>query len=259
MRPNGRNSHRPSRVRHSVVIAMRTKAALFFTAALLFGAVATALGADEFDAYFADIGILQLKPVQTELGVTEAQRASMNKHADWLNVQSKAIDSQVRSGKMKPEDANKLMQTHLVNMKNKIIGELTAAQLKRLREITLQRDGLLPLLDKKLCAKIGVTETQRKKLADAYLANDQKAKQLQTQAFKPIIDKYSKMTPKTDAEKKKLSEQADKELQAAKDKIQPQIDKLGKDYIALVDSTLTAGQKDAFNKLKGKPFIPKVN
>lgn len=222
-------------------------------------AASFAMAVDEFDAYFADIGILQLKPVQTELGVTETQRAAMNKHAEWLSTQSQVIDSQVKSGKMKAEDANKLMQTHLVNMKTKVVGELTAAQLKRLREITLQRDGLLPLLDKKLCEKIGVTDAQRKKLTDTYVANDKKAKQLQTDAFKPIFDKYNKMTPKTDAEKKKLAEQADKELNAAKDKIQPQIDKLSKEFVTLVDSTLTQGQKDAFLKLKGKPFVPKTN
>lgn len=224
---------------------------LLALSALTFGAV------DEFDAYIADISILQDKGIQAELGITEPQRAAMNKHADWFNTQGTSVDSQVRAKKISTQEANRLMAGHLVTMKQRIVGELTAGQLKRLREITLQRDGLLPLLDKKVADKIGMTEAQRKKLFDTYVANDKKAKQLQQDTLKPIFDKYAKMSPKTDDEKKKLSDQMNKELAAANEKIKPQLTKLGKEFSDLVDSTLTAGQKTAFTNLKGKPFVPK--
>lgn len=232
------------------------KCAILLTA-LALSAMSQAV-VDEFDAYIADISILQLKPIQTELVVTEAQRNAMNKHADWFNAQSQAVNNQVKAKKMTAEEANKLMANHLVSMKQKIVGELTATQLKRLREITLQRDGLLPLLDKKVADKIGMTEAQRKKLFDTYAANDKKAKEIQTTALKPIFDKYAKLTPRDDAEKKKLSDQMNKELAAANEKIKPQLEKLGKEFSDLVDTTMTAGQKTAFTNLKGKPFAPKT-
>jgi hypothetical protein len=215
-----------------------------------------AAAADEFDAYFSDIGILQLKPVQQELKVTEGQRLAMNKHADWLNAQSQAINTQVKSGKTKPEDANKLMVGHLSSLKRKVLAELTAPQVKRLREITLQRDGLLPLLDQRMADRIGMTPAQSKKLRDAYEANNKKADDIQTKALKPIVDKYAAMRPKDDAERKRLEEQGNKEIEAATAKIKPQLEQLGKDFKALVDSTLSKGQKDDFEKLKGVPFKP---
>lgn len=224
-----------------------------FTIALL-AVSAAALAADEFDFYFADISILQDKKVQAELKVTETQRTNMNKHAAWLNTQTQAIDAQVKSGKLTPDNANKQMGVHLGTLKKKICDELSAAQLKRLREITLQRDGLLPLMDLKMGERIGLTKAQTQKLRDSYIANDKKAKDLQTAAFKPILDKYSAMKPKDKAEEQKLIEQSRKELAAAQEKIKPQLEALAKAYGTTVDATLSKEQKDAFAALKGKPF-----
>jgi hypothetical protein len=223
----------------------------------LFAVSTAALAADEFDFYFADISILQDKKVQAELKITETQRTNMNKHAAWLNTQSQAIDTQVKGGKLTPENANKQMGVHLGTLKKKICDELSAAQLKRLREITLQRDGLLPLMDLKMGERIGLTKAQTQKLRDSYIANDKKAKDIQTAAYKPIFDKYAAMKPKDKAEEQKLIDQRNKELEAAQKKIQPQLEALGKSYGTTVDTTLSKEQKDAFAALKGKPFEPK--
>ena len=251
--PIGRNPHRPSRVRKPGV-AMARFSRLVTTLLAATSLLGVAAAADEFDAYFSDIGILQLKPVQQELKVTEGQRLAMNKHADWLNAQSQAINTQVRSGKTKPEDANRLMVGHLSSLKKKVLAELTAPQVKRLREITLQRDGLLPLLDKRMADRIGMTVAQSKKLRDAYEADNRKANDIQTKALKPIVDKYAAMKPKDAAERKRLEEQGNKEIEAANAKIKPQLEQIVKDFKALVESTLSKGQKDDFEKLKGVPF-----
>lgn len=235
---------------------LRPKVALF-AAALATIAVA-GIQQDAFDMYFADVSILQLKPIQAELKVTETQRANMNKHADWLKAQGAAVESQVKSGKLTAQAANQQMAGHISTLKRKVLGELTASQLKRLREITLQRDGLLPLMDQKMADKVGMTKAQLTKLREGYVENDKKAKELQQKTFSPIFEKYEKMKPKDEAEKKTLSEQANKELEAARKKIQPQLEAFGKAFADLVDSTLTKGQKDAFAALKGKPFeVPK--
>ena len=220
-------------------------------------AVATAFAADEFDMYVADVAILQLKAVQAELGITEAVRAALNKHATWLDTQGADIDRLVRGGKVTPADGNRRMSVHLVTLKSRVVGELTSVQVRRLREITLQRDGLVPLMDKRVSDKIGMTAAQLKKIREAYVANEDKAKRIQQTAFASIFEKYGKMKPKSEVEKKQIEEQANKELDVEKKRIQPQLAQLGKDFETLVASTLTKGQKDAFKALKGKPFKPK--
>lgn len=222
-------------------------------------AAQAAFAQNEFDFYFADIAILQQKPIQAELKVSEAQRANMNKHADWLAAQGKSIEGQVNAKKLTPDEANRLMVAHIATMKKKVIGELSAPQLKRLRELTLQRDGLLPLLDQKMADKIGMTKAQLTKLRDKFVENDKKVKDIQATAFGPIISKYNAMKPKSQAEEQTLIGQRNKEFEAAKKKIQPQLESLRKGFEDLVESTLTKGQMDEFNALKGKPFVPPSN
>lgn len=226
-------------------------------AAMLSLAAVYACAVDEFDMYVADVAILQAKAVQIELKITDGIRAAMNKHAIWLDGQGANIDRLVRAGTVTPEAGNRRMKVHLSTLKSKVLSELSAAQVKRLREITLQRDGLVPLMDKRVSDKIGMTTAQLTKIREAYIANENKAKQIQKVAFAPIFDKYGKMKPKSDVEKKRLEDQANKELEVEKKRIQPQLEDLGKQFAALVDKTLSKGQKDAFNKLKGVPFKPK--
>ncbi|MCH8980167.1 MAG: hypothetical protein IH945_13150 [Armatimonadetes bacterium] len=240
---------------------MRTSPTSHFKAgfvALSFLASASAVAADEFDRYIADVAILQAKAVQTELKITDAIRAAMNKHAVWLDTQGANIDRLVRARTITVAEGNRRTKLHLATLKSKVLRELSAAQVKRLREITLQRDGLAPLMDKRVSDKIGMTAAQLKRIRDAYVANDNKAKQIQKAAFSPIFEKYGNMKPKSDAEKKQFEDQANKELDIEKKRIRPQLEMLGKEFEALVAGTLTKGQKDAFNRLKGAPFKPKI-
>ncbi|MEZ5163707.1 MAG: hypothetical protein R2688_08135 [Fimbriimonadaceae bacterium] len=48
------------------------------------------LAADAFDKSVANIALLQIKEVQTDVGITAAQRTQLNKHADWFNAESKS-------------------------------------------------------------------------------------------------------------------------------------------------------------------------
>ncbi|MCH7945820.1 MAG: hypothetical protein IIC73_07385, partial [Armatimonadetes bacterium] len=106
-------------------------------------AAASALAADEFDMYVADIGILQDKAVQAELKITAAIRQALNKHAVWLDSRGANIDRLVRAGTITVAEGNRRTKLHLATLKSKVLGELSEAQVKRLREITLQRDGLV--------------------------------------------------------------------------------------------------------------------
>lgn len=223
---------------------------------LVLCATVSVRAADSFDMYVSDVAILQIKEIQKELKITEGQRASMNNHAQWLNQQGISIDRLVVEKKLSPDNANKLMTAHLATLKKKVLSVLSDAQVKRLREITLQRDGLLPLMDQKVSEKIGMTKAQLKKIRDAYVANDVKSKALQDKAFAPIFEKYRKMKPKSEAEAKQIEAQVNKELDAEKKLIAPELEKLGKEFEGLVNRTLSKGQLDAFKALKGKPFVP---
>lgn len=212
---------------------------------------------DEFDLFFADLGILQDKSVQGEIGLTEAQRARMNEHASWMNAQRDAIAKQANEKKLDPKQANAQLASVMETLKVKVMGELTAAQLKRVREITLQRDGLLPLLSQRVGERIGLTSAQTQTLREGFLKNDESAKRIQRDAFEPILKKYDAMRPKNAEEEKKLRAQANKELDAAKQKIAPELTRLSKEYQDFVKKTLSKGQFDAFVALKGKAFTPK--
>ena len=226
-------------------------------AAVAIVVAASAFAADEFDMYVADIAILQVKAVQAELKITAAIREALNKHADWLDSRGANVDRLVRAGTITVAEGNRRTSVHLATLKSKVLGELSAAQVKRLREITLQRDGILSLMDKRVSDKIGMTAAQLTKIREAYVAKDKRAKQIQQAAFASIFEKYGKMKPKSDTEKKQLEDQANKELDAQKKRIQPQLKTLGKQFEALVAETLTKGQKEAFKELKGAPFKPK--
>lgn len=223
---------------------------------LVLCAAVTARATDEFDMYVSDVAILQIKEIQKELKITEGQRASMNNHAKWLNEQGIEIDKLVVDRKLSPENANKTMQALLATLKKKVLGELSDAQVKRLREITLQRDGLLPLMDQKVSEKIRMTKAQLKKIREAYVTNDVRSKALQEKAFAPIRQKYDRMKPKNETERQQLLAQANKELDAAKAVLAPELEKLGKEFEGLVNRTLSKGQLDAFKALKGRPFVP---
>ena len=65
------------------------------------------------------------------------------------------------------------------------------------------------------------------------------------------------MEPKSDDEKKKLSESMENELAEANSKIQPDLKRLRKGFEDLVESTLTKAQMETWKQLEGPVFSPK--
>ncbi len=232
---------------------------LLALAVLFISSLSSAQKFDEFDYHFADVSILQLKPVQTDLGLTDGQRSKMNEHADWFGAQKEGLAKQVNDKKLDPKQANAQFGATMEALKKRVLGELTAAQLKRLREISLQREGLLPLMHHLVGDKIGLTTTQLKSIRDGFVKNDETVKQLQKKTFEPILKKYQAMKPKSKQEAETLSTQMDKELAAARKPIEPELTKLSKDFQDFVTKTLSKGQYDAFIALKGKPFKPQAS
>jgi len=213
---------------------------------------------DPFDYHCADVVLLQAKEIQTDIGVTEAQRKKMNDAADTHRVRLTTYEAQQKSAKTK--DSKEQQTTKLKGfydeLKRGVFGSLTAAQLKRLREISLQRAGLLALLDDVVAKKIGLTGASQTKFKTTFTEGAKSAATIERTNLKPIFDKYEPRmrAAKTEADRKKVEAQMRPELDAASKKIAPQIQQLQGDTQKKLVAILTPQQKTAWTALLGKPF-----
>ena len=220
--------------------------------------VPTALADDgAFYKQIASVDPLQSKAVQAELKVTEAQRAAFNKHADAYNATTKTLQDSLQAGTLNQTDFKKKVVEAQAVLHDKITDELTSTQTARLGQITLQRFGIVALLNPIVAERLVLTETQRKALADAWTKTGTQVAELERKAKQPIVEKYKAMDPpKTVEERDRLQGQLDQEIKDANARIEPDILKLKKDYEDVVDKTLTAGQKKTWADLLGPPFKP---
>lgn len=218
-----------------------------------------AFAADAFDTHAASIEILQLKPVQNEIKLTEAQRTKMNKFAETHRSQMVAYQNRLKAQaeknpQVRPDQS--VIQRYYQQLKKSVLASLSATQLRRLREISLQSAGVGALMDDKVSARVGLSSAQLKKIRDTFLDGNKRAQAIQTTAAKPIVDKYRGKKPKNNAEAQKLETAFRTEMQGASTKIAPQMRKLQADTANKMMAVLTAAQKQSFQALKGKPFTP---
>jgi len=215
---------------------------------------------DPFDYHCSEVILLQAKPVQAELGISEAQRKKMNDAADTHRVRLTTYDAQQRSAKTK--DSRDVMNTKLRGffdeLKQGVFTALTPAQLKRLRELSLQRAGLLALLDDIVAKKIGLTGAPYEKFRKTFSDGAKQASDVERANLKPIFDKYEPRmkAAKTPDDRKKIETEMRPELDSAGKKITPQIQKLQADTQQKLVGMLSAQQKAAWQALLGKPFNP---
>lgn len=215
---------------------------------------------DPFDFHCADVVLLQAKEIQSDLGVTEAQRKKMNDAADTHRVRLTTYEAQQKRANPKDtkEQSQKKLRGYYDELKRGVFGSLNAAQMKRLREISLQRAGLLALLDDVVAKKIGLSGASHEKFRTAFTDGAKAASAIERANLKPIFDKYEpKMrAAKTEADRKKVETEMRPELDAASKKIAPQIQKLQGETQSKLVAILSAQQKAAWTALLGKPFKP---
>ncbi len=224
-------------------------------------ASAASFASADFDSDVANIALLQSKPIQTELKVSAAQRATLNKHADWFNAENKKLSAEAealaKQGKQ-PTQALINKGTKLGDtMKTKVLAVLSKYQKQRLREITLQGAGYLALMDPIVGKRVGVTADQTSKIRKQFEASGKKAGEIQQKAIKPIMDKYKDKKPKNAEEQQKLATQFQGEMGAAQKKVEPQLKKLQDEFNAFVKKTLTAAQMKTWNGLLGAKYVGK--
>lgn len=216
---------------------------------------------DPFDYHCADVVLLQAKEIQSDLGITEAQRKKMNDAAATHRTRLTTYDAQQKGAKTKDtkEQATAKLRGFYDELKRGVFGSITAAQLKRLREISLQRAGLLALLDDVVAKKVGLAGASLANFKTTFTEGAKSAATIERTNLKPIFDKYEpKMrAAKSDDERKQVEASMRPELEAASKKIAPQIQKLQGDTQKKLVAILTPQQKATWSALLGKPFTPK--
>jgi hypothetical protein len=232
---------------------MMTRLALLF-ALLCAVATAAAQKMDPFDFHVADVGILQVKQVQAELKVTEAQRGRMNQQAERHRTRVEAYLKKMESEKKQVAPDDKTLMGYFRDLKQGVLAVLQPNQLKRLREISLQRAGLSALTDQTVAKRVGMSDAQLKRMRDAFTAGMNEVNKLQQDAFNGVMKKYENRKPKDEAEANALRKQVEGELQAAGKRIQPQVDKALKSTETRMLAVLDSKQQASWKSLQGAPF-----
>jgi len=224
-----------------------------FVSLVLLASVAWAQ--DSFDVHVAQFELLQDRAIQNELGITERQRDRMNVHAEWFNAESKKLQAKYEGkpdngGEAAMNELNTMRQT----MKGRVLGELTANQVHRLAQISLQDAGVLALMDDQVASKVGLSSSAMQTLRDEFRKNGQKAAELEQKTLGPIYDKYRERAIAGDQAAQRAMQN---ELDAARRKIAPQMDQYQREFLVLMDKTLSDENKMAFARMQGVPYAPR--
>jgi hypothetical protein len=228
-----------------------------FAALVTLGGVAAAqTKADPFDAHCADIALLQAKPVQTELKITAAQRSQMNQHATWHQSQLQAIDNDIKAKKIDPKktDLRPRIAGLFEQLKGRVITVLTPTQLRRLREVTLQRVGDAALCDPVVAKRLGMSDAQLKKMQTTYTEGAKKFSTIEQEAAQKVLLPYKDKRVKDKAEADRLNKEVKAKLQVAAKQVQPKLNAIRADYAKRMKAILTSSQSKAFQALRGQPF-----
>ncbi len=227
------------------------KRSLLLLPALFLAGLASAQ--DAFDFHVADVGLLQAKSVQTDVGITAAERAKMNAAAAEHRGRLQAYEKQLKAlGAVAPDKAK--LRGFFEILKKEVISDITPAQLRRLRELTLQRIGLVSLTDDTVAKKVGLSGGQVGRLKSAFETGRTKFIALQQATAKPIVAPYQGKKPKDQAQAAQWNADVQAKLKAAGERVKPQLVAIGKGTDAAMMAVLTPAQRATWNALKGKPF-----
>jgi hypothetical protein len=214
---------------------------------------------DSFDARVADFMLLQPKQIQTAVGITSAQRDKLNafaKESDqkieafFKGQQQKGIDIRTIT------PSNPVIAGYYAELKAKVFQILTPPQIRRLRELTLQRTSVAGLTNPIVAKRVGLSPTQSaaiKKLVSSFQASASATAQ---QTANAVLSQYRGIKPKDQADASRLRQEIDGKMHAAEVMLEPRIKAAQKSLDANVMAQLTPTQKATWKGLLGKPFGP---
>ena len=178
------------------------------------------------------LGLLRLEQVQKELKVNEEQLAKIKKVSEELTAEMKKQFADLR--KIEDRDKRRAKMTELSaqldqKAEEQLRGALAQEQMTRLRQIRMQvRPAVVTLGTKPVADELKLTEEQKKSLAE--ISKDMQTKR--SELFRSMREATPEQRKEAFGKYRKLQSDADNK--------------------AL--EVLTAEQKKAFEKMKGKKF-----
>ena len=215
-----------------------------------------ARAADSFDLEVANIALLQDKAVQAEVKITSSQHSKMTALADAFNKKNNDKISEYQKAK-KPVDGafQSFMMKQQEEIRANVLNTLTADQVKRLRELTLQALGPRALVFKPVAKKVGMSDAELQKLRAAITEGDQKIAKIKKQVSDKIRPKYANVKqPKTQKEAQELQAKLNQDINAEMKKHDAEMKAI---IAASEKKTAAIVKKPYLDKLKalmGKPF-----
>ncbi len=214
---------------------------------------------DAFDAAHADIALMQSKPIQREMGITEAQRGRMNGFADAHRNRLKAYAAKLKAQGKDPRSVSRtdpMIISSFKALQGGILGVLSPKQVTRLRQLTLQRMGTGAAIETGVAARLGITASSLKKMRAVYAEGGSKIQGIERGITAPIMAKYKDVKPKSQAEADRLQSSVRSELDAVSRKARPRLDAISADMSARILGMMSASQRKAFHELVGAPYKP---
>lgn len=209
---------------------------------------------DPFDLEVSNVLILQVRSIQKEVGMTEAQRSKLNVYATSFNASKDAFlkSEKARSEKegknFKPNET-KLRQM-FASFRGQVLTQLSAKQIKRLSELTLQEVGMAAMLDANVARKLALSPSQSAKLEAAYQEGIKKSAAVEQQAVAPIRKDFQGKDPND----KKTRDQFNQRMSSAEKESRPKLEKIKEETRAKFRAILSAQQQAQWKALQGTPF-----
>ncbi len=236
------------------------KKSSFVLSGLLVAAVSFGQTGESFDFHVADFRLLTSKQIQAEVGITVAERATLNKFAD---AHKAAIQDYEKALVKQGKDPSKLtmddpmLQGLQMKLPDPVQKHLTLAQLKRLRELSLHAVAMGGVLDVIVSKRIGMSADQLKKARTIYGGAVQRSQKITIDVRNQVLAPYRGVKPKTQIEAQNLNHRITGEYQAAMEKRSPEMKAIEAQTKKAIQAVLTSKQLAAYKELQGKPFKPK--
>ncbi|NLI01313.1 MAG: hypothetical protein GX446_17675 [Chthonomonadales bacterium] len=180
------------------------------------------------------LGLLRIPEVQQELKMTQPQIAKLDGAQQALQESMREL-MQGAGGfqQMSQEEREKLMAKGEELQDKAVAGILDQTQLKRYKELSLQRQGAMALMRPSVAKELGITEEQRQKMQQ--IQQDQMA-QMRQMFQRGQGGGFQQMTPEERQQRMQQLREAQEKAQAA------------------MLNVLNAQQKAKWAQMTGKPF-----
>jgi hypothetical protein len=181
----------------------------------------------------------------------------MDNYANQYNADLKSyLKTQGKDpSQMASPDAQMLLM--LTTLKKQVMGVLKPAQLKRLREVSLQAFGLNGLMDDAVGQKVGLSKDQLDRMRKTFEDGSTRANQMIAGALTPVNNQFKNAKPKTKDEKQKTTSAYLAKRDSALNGVMAQVQKVRADTQNAILAIVTPEQKATYVALQGKPFHAK--